>query len=70
MCRVVNSPSKRQKLLRIGKACKNIRISKGYTQQQVGEEVGEPATNISAFEGGRNNSAIILMWYVKNGYGG
>lgn len=51
----------------IGRCCATLRKSKGYTQDQVAEAVDTSPQNISKFERGHNNSAVILAWYVVNG---
>ena len=40
---------------------------KSYLQSQVAQEVGCSRENVSAFETGRNDSAIIFLWYIKKG---
>lgn len=55
------------KLKEIGQICKNFRIKKGFTQRDVAEDLCYTSENISAFENGRNDNAIILLWYIKNG---
>ena len=70
MCRVLLTPQKRKALEEIGRECKRIRTSCGYTQKQVAEEVGDHPVNISTFESGHNNSATILNWYIEHGYRG
>lgn len=44
--------------------CKLIREDAGYTQAQVADEVGCTPQNISLFENGYNDSAVILKWYM------
>lgn len=68
MCRVVMSQHKKDRLKQIGKECRDIRINYGYTQEQVAKELGENVNNISCFERGESNSAIILLWYIGHGY--
>lgn len=70
MCRIVVPPNYWHRLEEIGKKCKEIRIQKGYTQKEVAEKVMVNPSLISAFESGRTNSALILNWYVENGYRG
>ena len=51
----------------IGKVCKHFRKSINVTQEKMGKEIGYTASNISSFETGRSNNAIILAWYMING---
>lgn len=46
--------------------CRMIREKAGYTQLQVSDDVGCTAQNISLFENGYNDSAVILIWYIKH----
>lgn len=54
-------------LNRLGLKCKYLRENLGITQKEVAKELGCSPELISAFEHGRTNNAIILMWYVKRG---
>lgn len=54
--------------MKIPLACKLFRISKGFTQKQIADDLGYSVENISAFECGRNNNYKILLWYVKHGF--
>lgn len=51
----------------LGLRCKQFRVSRGYRQHNVAEDSGYTIENISAFECGRNNNAIILLWYIAHG---
>ena len=51
----------------IGNICRAFRNYCGYFQSEVAEELCCSRENISSFENGRNNNAIILMWYVEHG---
>lgn len=51
----------------IGLQCKEFREKIGYTQFDVAKELDCSKENISAFETGRNNSAIIYNWYIEKG---
>lgn len=52
---------------KLGEKCKKYRLAKGYLQSEVAAECGCSRENISAFEQGRNDSAIILLWYIQKG---
>ena len=39
----------------------------GKTQDDVQNDLKMSQKNISAFECGRNDSAVILMWYILKG---
>ena len=54
-------------LKRFGGKCKHFRRSKHIYQNRVASETGYSNKSISAFENGRVNNAIILLWYVNNG---
>lgn len=51
----------------LGLRCKQFRVSRGYRQHNVAEDSGYTIENISSFECGRNNNAIILLWYIAHG---
>lgn len=53
-------------LYEIGVACKNARKRNGKTQASVATSLGCTVENISAFEHGRNNNAIILFYYLSH----
>lgn len=38
-----------------------------YSQSAVGRDVGCAQFNISRFERGQNNNAMILLWYFNHG---
>lgn len=70
MGRIVASREYWEKLKEIGNECSLLRISLGITQEQVAKETNSTAGYISLFEHGKVNSAIILNWYIRNGYRG
>ena len=37
------------------------------TQLDVARETGFTVSNISAFETGRNDSSLIMLWYLRHG---
>lgn len=37
------------------------------TQMDVAKETGFTVSNVSAFETGRNDSSLILLWYLMHG---
>lgn len=37
------------------------------TQMDVAKETGFTVSNVSAFETGRNDSSLILLWYLTHG---
>lgn len=37
------------------------------TQIDVAKDTGFTVSNVSAFETGRNDSSIILLWYLSHG---
>lgn len=55
------------KLKEIGEHCKKFRVFLGYKQSNVAYETGYSKENVSSFECGRNNNAIIYNWYVEHG---
>lgn len=59
-------------LITLTSACKDFRIKLGYKQTDVADATGYSAENVSSFETGRNNNALLLYWYVEHGfrYGG
>ena len=54
-------------LQHIGKVCKRHRETLNLYQYDVAKDVGYSKENISSFERGRNDSAIILLWYLLHG---
>ena len=54
----------------LGRRCKNLRRSLSKTQTDVANETGYTSKSISAFENGRVNNAIILLWYINHGLEG
>lgn len=59
--------SSRERLKEIGKKCKEYRIKAGYKQTDIARDLGFSMENISAFETGRNDNALILLWYIAHG---
>lgn len=59
--------SSRERLKEIGKKCKEYRIKAGYKQIDIARDLGFSMENISAFETGRNDNALILLWYISHG---
>ena len=60
--------NKRHTLKVIGRAAGYWRREIGVKQLEIATELGTSLTNISAFERGANDSAIILLWYLLNGF--
>ena len=55
-------------MLVIGHRCKHYRkFVLKCTQEDVSRETGFSTSNISAFETGRNDSALIFLWYLSHG---
>lgn len=54
-------------LKNVGSACQRFRKRIGKRQIDVATDIKCSVENISAFETGRNNSVIILLWYFDNG---
>lgn len=55
------------KLRKLGRVCKATRKRLGLRQSDVGLETGYTVGSISAFETGKSNNAILLVWYIKQG---
>ena len=52
----------------IGSICKEFRRKKlGITQKEVAKENGYSVENVSSFENGRTNNALLFVWYFLNG---
>lgn len=51
----------------LGRKCKRLRKSLSKTQTDVANDTGYSFKSISAFENGRANNAIILLWYINHG---
>lgn len=51
----------------LGEHCKRLRRTLDIKQMQVAIETGYSLKNISAFENGGNNNALILLWYINHG---
>lgn len=56
-------------MLELAYRCKQYREFLGVTQEQVAKEVGMSRQVISDFERGENNSALVLTWYILQGFG-
>ena len=54
----------------VGAACRACRIRLNMTQKAVAEKIGVSKELISAFENGRTNNAVILLWYLEHGVHG
>ncbi len=52
----------------IGKACGDYRRKKHITQKHIATKTGYNIRTISSFERGGSNNAIILLWYIMNGF--
>lgn len=55
-------------MVSIGKAAKSWRKTLGVSQTEFGARIGYGMNNISAFERGSNNSATILLAYMRWGF--
>lgn len=51
----------------IGQKCMEFRKETGMSQTDVARDLGCAQFNISRFERGLNNSAMILLWYLFHG---
>lgn len=60
--------NKRYILKTIGRAAADWRRKQGIRQRDIAVELETTFTNISAFESGNNDSAIIFLWYVLHGF--
>lgn len=54
-------------LKQLGHICKLARLRAGYTQQNVADILNYSVSTISAFENGRLNNALLLVWYFSHG---
>lgn len=54
-------------LKRIGFECMLLRMKLHWTQREVAEDLHCSPSSISRFESGNNDSATILMWYMRHG---
>ena len=54
-------------LARLGEYCAMTRLKKGIPQYAVAKEIGCSTQNVSRFEKGGNNNALLLFWYIKHG---
>ena len=52
----------------IGKACGDYRRKKHLTQKYVASKTGYNDRTVSLFERGGSNNAIILLWYITDGF--
>lgn len=52
----------------VGKACRAWRIYNNMRLREVARDTGYSENNIWNFEKGKNNSAIILLWYIMHGF--
>lgn len=63
----IKDQENRKQLKLIGLKCSIHRRALKRTQTDVARETGYTQRNISTFEKGFNNNAIILLWYLENG---
>ena len=54
-------------LKEIGLMCQEYRKAMGVYQKEIAQDLGCTTQNISAFERGENNNALIYAWYVHHG---
>lgn len=52
-------------IIGIAALCKYYRQKRGYTQQQVADDLKIHVTTISGFENGLNNNACIFNYYIS-----
>ena len=53
----------------LGGLCGDFRRNELHiTQRAIAEILGTTQSNISAFERGLNDSALILQWYYEHGF--
>lgn len=60
--------NKKQLLKYIGISCRRWRSSMGYDVKQICDETGYCVSSIYLFECGRNNNAMLFMWYLAHGF--
>ena len=58
--------NKNSVLASIGKICAGARIANNTTQEEIGNYVNYTRYNISRFERGMCNNAVILLFYMRN----
>ena len=54
-------------LKRLGEACKDFRREQGLLLRNAAFDTNYAIESICAFEHGRTNNALILLWYVNKG---
>lgn len=52
----------------IGRSCRIWRNTMGYSIAQVIKETGYTASTITLFEQGKNNNAVLFLWYIARGF--
>ena len=58
--------NKNSVLASIGKICAGARIANNTTQKEIGDYFNYTRYNISRFERGMCNNAVILLFYMRN----
>ena len=58
--------NKNNVLADIGKICAEARIANNTTQEEIGNYFNYTRYNISRFERGMCNNAVILLFYMRN----
>ena len=53
-------------LASIGKICAEARVTSNTTQEEIGNYINYTRYNISRFERGMCNNAVILLFYMRN----
>lgn len=56
------------KLKALGNRCRAFRRDNGYTVEQIAKDTNYGIRSIYAFEEGKCNNAIILLWYISHGF--
>lgn len=66
MARINNRITNRVKLDVVGQICREHRKREHVPMRYIADVLGCSVMSISQFERGYNNSASILLWYIKS----
>lgn len=60
----VNNLDKKELLVKFGGNLRKLRLEKGYTQEQLANELGVEVSQISRIERGIINTSIIVLYRI------
>lgn len=62
----VNKEDKKELLLKFGGNLRKLRLEKGFSQEQLANELGVEVSQISRIERGLINTSVIMIYSISN----